>query len=143
MKKRTSKVLLTSIMLILSLSVMALLTGCGGPSTLEEYISENESEQAEMEKINDSISQQGMSGSFEVKENAMIFNVKLDQALTDDQISAAKKGLEQFLDTYASSAEQLIKKFEEDSKIEGITLSMTFSDKDGKEICSKEYSASK
>ena len=49
MKKRTPKVVLTSLMLILTLSVMALLTGCGGTPTLEEYINDNPKEQEAMD----------------------------------------------------------------------------------------------
>ena len=49
MKKRNTKTLLTSVVLVLTLSVMALLTGCGGPSTLEEYINDNNEAKQELE----------------------------------------------------------------------------------------------
>ena len=143
MNKKSSKVLLTSIMLILTLSMMALLTGCGGPSTLEEYINDNKSEQEEMEKLKDSISQDGMDCNIEVKDNAMIFTVKLDQAITDDQLAQLKPMYDQFLDSFESEAQKVIKEFEEDSKIEGVTMSFTFIDKNEKEICTREYSAGK
>lgn len=143
MKKKTSKILLTSIMLVLSLSVMALLTGCGGTPTLEEYINDNKDEkaamEAELEKSNAILAKSGMEAAIDIKENTIIYTYKMNQALNDDQIDATKKVLEQSSDAMAAQTKTLTEKLEKESKIEGISFRIIFVDKNDKEIYSKDF----
>ena len=127
MKKRNTKTLLTSVVLVLTLSVMALLTGCGGPSTLEEYINDNNEAKQELEKLNQS-SQKGMDVSTTVKENTIIYTFKYDKTFTD---------------TAASTFQSIAKEMEEKSEIEGVKVRITYKNGDDSEIYNREFDAGK
>lgn len=147
MNKKSSKVLLTSLMLILTLSVMALLTGCGGTPTLEEYINDHPEEQeamdTELDKANVSLAQAEMSASIDIKENQIIYTIKLGEAYKDTDMDTLKKTMEQYLETVSSNYETLAKTVESQTKIEGVTVRVVCVDSDDKEICSKDYKPSK
>lgn len=147
MKKRTSKVLLTSIMLILSLSVMALLTGCGGTPTLEDYVNDNPKEQeamdSELAKSNATLAQSGMNATIDIKENQVIYTIKLDDMYKDQDMDAIKEYLEQYLEAGSSNFETLASTLEKNTKIEGVTIRVVCVGPDDEEICSKDYKPSK
>lgn len=143
MKKRTSKAIVLGLILMLTVSAMAFLTSCGGPSTLEEYINDNKAEQEKVEKIKDVISLQRMDRNVEVKDNEIILTVTLDQAFNDKQLEQIKPVYDRVMDAYESEAQKAIKEFEEDSKIEGITITFTVLDKNKKEISTKYFTAAK
>lgn len=147
MNKKSSKVLLTSIMLILTLSIMALLTGCGGPSTLEEYINDNPKEQeamdSELDKTNVTLAQSGMSATIDIKENQVIYTLKLGDMYKGEDMDAIKEFLEEYLETLSSNYETLANTLEKDTKIEGITVRVVCVDPNDEEICSKDYNPSK
>lgn len=143
MKKRTTKALLTTIMLLLTLSVTAFLTGCGGTTTLEDYINGNKDEKTamdeEIDKANNMLSQSGMTASIDIKENTITYKYKFDQTFDDTQIDAAKEYMQQYVD--AMSLEDMAKTFEEKSKIEGISIRVVCVDGNETEIFSTEYKA--
>lgn len=142
MKKRNTKTMLTSVVLVLTLSVMALLTGCGGPSTLEEYINDNNEAKQELEKLNQS-SQKGMDVSTTVKENTIIYTFKYDKTFTDKEKDAMAEYFEKYLDTAASTFQSIAKEMEEKSEIEGVKVRITYKNGDDSEIYNREFDAGK
>ena len=147
MKKRTPKVVLTSLMLILTLSVMALLTGCGGTPTLEEYINDNPKEQeamdSELDKANVTLAQSGMSATIDIKENQVIYTLKLGDMYKGEDMNPIKEYLEQYLETLSSNYETLADTLEKETKIEGVTVRVVCVDPNDEEICRKDYKPSK
>lgn len=139
MNKKSSKVLLTSIMLILTLSMMALLTGCGGPSNLEEYINDNPSEQETLDSTANTMSKSGMDATVEVKENTITFSCKLDQTVEKANLDATKSAMKQYMETMKPTVQPTIKKLEEDTKIDGISMKFIVVDKEGTELCNSEF----
>lgn len=139
MKKNSSKVLLTSIVLMLTLSVMALLTGCGGPSNLEEYINDNPSEQKILDDTATTMSQSGMDATVEVKENTITFSCKLDQTVPEANLETTKSTMTQYMETMKPTLQPTIKQLEEDTKIDGISMKFIIVDAAGTELCNSEF----
>ena len=147
MIKKSSKVFLTSLMLILTLSAMALLTGCGGTPTLEDYFNDNPKEQetldAELNKTNKIMEQSGMSFAIDIKENQLTYTLKLGEMYKDQDMEDIRQFMDQYLDSVSTNYETIAKTMEDTTKIEGITVRVICLDPDDAEICSKEYKASK
>lgn len=139
MKKNSSKVLLTSIVLMLTLSVMALLAGCGGPSNLEEYINDNPSEQKILDDTATTMSQSGMDAKVEVKENTITFSCKLDQTVPEANLETTKSTMTQYMETMKPTLQPTIKQLEEDTKIDGISMKFIIVDAAGTELCNSEF----
>lgn len=139
MKKRTSKVLLTSLMLILTLSVMALLTGCGGPSNLEEYINDNPKEQESLDSFANTLSQSGMDVKTEVKENTITISCKVPQTIEESQLDATKSAMEQYMETMKPTMQTTVKQLEENTEIKGIVMKFIITDAAGTELCNSEF----
>lgn len=139
MNKKSSKVLLTSIMLILTLSMMALLTGCGGTPTLEEYVNDNPKEQETLDASAKAMSQNGMDAKVEVKDNTMTYTCKLDETIEESQLDTAKKTFEQYMEVMKPTLQSTVKQLEKDTEIEGIAITFIIIDAAGTEVYNSEF----
>ena len=84
---------------------MSVLNPCllytSGTPTLEEYINDNPKEQeamdSELDKANVTLAQSGMSATIDIKENQVIYTLKLGDMYKGEDMNAIKEYLEQYL----------------------------------------------
>lgn len=127
--------------LALILTMTFTFTACGGPSTLEEYVNENEETKQMIETANASNDAGEMK--VEVKENTVIYTFTLAEAVEDDVKEEMKAVLEETEPSIAPTFETVASKLEEETKIKGITSRLTYLSHDGSEIYSKDFKAKK
>ena len=102
MKKKSSKILLTSIVLSLLLAMSLLLSGCGGsPANLEEYVNSNEELAQEIE----SYSTSGMT--VDIVENELIYTYKYDQTFDEATAELMSSELEKAMSSMGSTFESV------------------------------------
>lgn len=134
MKKKLSKGITTALLLSLALTVMMAFTACGGPSTIEEYMNENQDQAQKVEDELAAASTDGMKVSIDYKENAMIFTLKTDETYSADEVKVIKKAFEDQVDSLASQFETTLSDLEEDSGIEDASVELTVVNGDDSEI---------
>ncbi len=137
MKKKESKVLALILMLAMVLSVSMLMTSCGEPSTLEEYLAENEELQEQLNSLAES--QEDMT--VEIKENQILYTYTMPQQIEEDILEDVKAKFEETMESLGSTFEGIASTCEEETKIKGITVKVTYLNNDGSEIYSQEYEA--
>ena len=137
MKKKESKVLALILMLAMVLSVSMLMTSCGEPATLEEYVAENADLQEQLDSL--AKSQNGMT--VEIKENQILYTYTMPQQIEEDLLDDVKAQFEETMESYGSTFEGIASTCEEQTKISGITVKVSYLNNDGSEIYSQEYSA--
>ena len=130
MKKVSVKIIVSALILALMLAF----AGCGGPSTIEEYVNSSEEAQKEIADIEKSSDIQ-----VDIKDNTITFTYKMDQTYTKDQVKAIKKEMEKQLPDMEKSLDSSIKELKDDSGIDDITMSMKFLNGDGSEIYAKDF----
>lgn len=137
MKKKESKVLALILMLAMVLSVSMLMTSCGEPSTLEEYVAED----AELQEQLDSLAKSQEDMTVEIKENQILYTYTMPQQIEEDLLEDVKAKFEETMESLGSSFESIATSCEEQTKISGITVKVTYLNNDGSEIYSQEYEA--
>lgn len=138
MKKKESKVLALILMLAMVMSVSMFMTSCSSePSTLEEYVAQDEDFQEQLDSL--ASSQEGMT--VEIKENQIIYNYTFPQQIEEDVLKDVKTQLDESMDAVSSTFEKIASSAEEQSGIKGITVIVSYLNNDGTEIVSKEYAA--
>lgn len=130
MKKISVKIVISALILALMLAF----AGCGGPSTIQEYI---ESSDEAQQQISDTEKSSGCD--IDVKDNAMTVTYKYDETYSKDQVKAIKKEMEKLVPDMAGDLEDSISDIKEESGIEDITMTIVFLNGDGSEIYSKEF----
>lgn len=135
MKTRTKK-LLAALMCVTMLFAFA---GCGGPSTLEDYINENTEAKASLE----SLSSKNAAGdvTVDVKDNTIIYKFKLGQTVEGEMVKQMKDALDQYMKGVESTFENIASTFEEQSEIKGITVRVIYLNGDDSELYSKDFAA--
>jgi len=131
--KKMSKSLLTALVLSLILSLSVVLTGCGGPATLEEYISSNEEAKQSLESMNTG----GLN--VEVKENTIIYTYQYEQTFDESVVNALSGQIESTLDSSSSSFTSMADTLEQESGVEEVSVKIIYLNGDGSEIFTKEY----
>lgn len=130
--KKSSKTVVTALILSLILSMSVVLTGCGA-SNLEEYVnSNNEAKQALESMKTDAL-------NVEVKENTIIYTYTYEQTFDSSVVEALSGSIESTLDESSSSFTSMADTLEKESKIEEVTVKVIYLNGDGSEIFSKEY----
>lgn len=133
---KTSKRILTgSLILMLVLAMSIMFAGCGGPSTLEEYV-DSDSEAREMI---DSMSTSGMT--IDITDNTVTYTYTYDQTFDQDIIDQMAPEMEKTMSSMSSTFEGVASSLEEGSGIEGIVVKVVYLDGAGTEIYSAEYTA--
>ena len=137
-----SKKRIVSIWLIIMLiaASFVIMTGCGA-TTLEDYCKKHPDELSEMQEYVDTINSSINYGkmSVDIKNNQIIYTVKMNKTYTSEQVSAMKSSLETTLKSSASQFEDIIDGVEKDTDIKDITMSIQCQNGDGTEIFSQDY----
>lgn len=108
MKKISVKIVISALILALMLAF----AGCGGPSTIQEYI---ESSDEAQQQIADTEKSSGCD--IDVKDNAMKVTYKYDETYSKDQVKAIKKEMEKLVPDMAGDLEDSISDIKEESGI--------------------------
>lgn len=130
MKKISVKIVISSLILALMLAF----AGCGGPSSIQEYI---ESSDEAQQQIADTEKSSGCD--IDVKDNDMTITYKYDETYSKDQVKAVKKEMEKLVPDMADALEDSISDIKDESGIEDITMTIVFLNGDGSEIYSKKF----
>ncbi len=137
MKKRTSKLFTVALALVMMLSMTLMLTSCGEPSTLEEYLAEDAELQEQLDTL--AASQQDMT--VEIKGNQILYTYTMPQQIEEDLLEDVKAQFEKAMEGYGSTFEGIASTCEEQTKIKGVTVKVSYLNNDGSEIFSQEYKA--
>lgn len=123
---------------------MAVLAGCSAgkkedeaPMTLESYLAESEDGAAELDKINEALTNDNMDGRIEVKENAITMTMTLKQSIDKKYFDKMEGALDDMLTKNDSTFRDAVRSLEEEAQISGVTLEFVLLNADGTEICRK------
>lgn len=134
MKKRTSKLFTVALALVMMLSMTLMLTSCGDPETLQEYVEANPEVQEELDSAMAESAQDGMDIKVEIKENTILYTYKFDQTLDKDQAEQATELFESYMDKASGVFENIAQSCEEETKIDGIKCQVIYLNGDGSEL---------
>ena len=132
--KKSRKLLVGSLILVLIMAISIVFSGCGGgPSTLEEYIASDSTAQEQI----DSLSTGGMD--VDITGNTLTYTYTYSQTFDDDTVNQIKPQIENIMSSQGSTFESISKTLEEESGIEGITVKVVYLDGAGTELYSGEF----
>lgn len=125
---------------VLVITAAAAVTSCKkeekAPETLEEYVEQSDSAKEELNEISNSMSNDLLDGTMEVKGNDMIITLKYKETYDESYFDAMKKAMEDKLDEYRSTFSDALSNLEKESGIENVGLKMVVLNGDGAEIYS-------
>ena len=126
----------SGIIISLMVAMIIMLSGCGSqPSTLEEYISNDEEAMTTLESV--SSSTEGLE--VDVEDNIIIYTYTYDNTLDSSMIESVSEQLEKTIDSSESTFRSMADSLEEESGIDGITIRVIYLNNDGTELVNKEY----
>lgn len=131
--KALKKFLTGSIILSLIMAMAVMLSGCGEPETLEEYVNNDSEAKQQIE----SMSSSGMD--IDITDNTLTYTYTYDQTFDDATIQLMKPEMESAMSSMSSTFEGVADSLEEGSGIENITVKVIYKDAAGTEIYSSEY----
>lgn len=134
MNKRTSKTIISGIVLSLLLAMSLLLAGCGGgPANLEEYVSSNEELAQEIE----SYSTSGMN--IDISENTLTYTYKYDQTFDDATSALMTTELEKAMSSMGSTFESVRDTLIEETGFSDIVVKIVYTDGNDNVLYESEY----
>lgn len=133
MRKRTTKITITGILLSLLLAMSLLLAGCGGPANLQEYISSDEELAQEIE----SYSSSGMT--IDVTENTLTYTYKYDQTFDESTAAAVGTELEKAMASMGSTFESVKQTLVDETGFEDIVVKIVYTDGNDTVLYESEY----
>lgn len=132
MKNNRSKGLIAAVLLLV-MTFSFMLTSCGTPTNLEQYVKNDE----ELSKELEAYCPEGMS--VDVADNTLTFTYKYEQEFTEDTIKVLKKELKNTLEMVSPTYVDVKDKLIEETGFEDITLVITYTDGKDTVIRSEEY----
>lgn len=134
MKKKSSRVLLTSLILSLLLAMSIILSGCGGgPANLEEYISSNEELAQEIE----SYSTAGMT--IDITENTLTYTYKYSQVFDEATAPLVTSSLADAMSSMDSTFESVRDTLIEETGFSDIVVKIVYTDGNDTVLYESEY----
>lgn len=134
MNKRTSKAIISGIILSLLLAMSLLLAGCGGgPANLEEYVNSNEELAQEIE----SYSTSGMN--IDISENTLTYTYKYDQTFDDATSALMTTELEKAMSSMGSTFESVRDTLIEETGFSDIVVKIVYTDGNDNVLYESEY----
>lgn len=134
MKKRSTRILLTSLILSLLLAMSMLLAGCGGgPANLEEYINSNEELAQEIE----SYSTSGMT--IDVTGNTLTYTYKYEQTFDEATAALMTSSLADAMSSMDSTFESVRDTLIEETGFSDIVVKIVYTDGNDTVLYECEY----
>lgn len=132
MRKFNKKALiLTLVLLIVTLSLV--MTGCGTPSNLEEYVNNDK----ELAKELESYCSPGMT--VDVSDNTLTFTYAYEQTFIKETQKILSKELKNTLEMISPTYVDIRDKLEKETGFEDIKLVITYTDSEGTVLQTGEY----
>lgn len=134
MKKKTSKIIISSLIMSMLLAMSLLLAGCGGgPANLQEYINSDEELAQEIE----SYSTSGMT--IDVTENTLTYTYKYDQTFDESTAALMTTELEKAMSSMSSTFENVRDTLVEETGFEDIVVKIVYTDGNDTVLYEAEY----
>lgn len=133
--KKNYKLLALALIAVLSISMV--FTSCGGPSTFEEYVKDNDELKSQLDSLSTSNSQGSMTVEF--KGNDINYVYKFTEPMDEALVDTVKETLEEQMDSYGATFEQIAQTCEEESEIDGIKVNVKYLDGDDTELYSGTF----
>ena len=133
MNRKTKKTLLTSLVLSLLLAMSLLMAGCGGPSTLEEYVDSNE----ELAQQIQSYSTAGMT--IDITDNTLSYTYKYEQTFDDSTAKLMTSSLEEAMSSMSSTFESVRDTLIEETGFSDISVKVVYLDGNDTVLYEKAY----
>lgn len=134
MKKKTSKIIISSLIMSMLLAMSLLLAGCGGgPANLQEYINSDEELAQEIE----SYSTSGMT--IDVTENTLTYTYKYDQTFDESTAALMTTELEKAMSSMDSTFENVRDTLVEETGFEDIVVKIVYTDGNDTVLYEAEY----
>ncbi len=105
--------------------------------TLESYLAESENGVAELNKINETLSNENMEGKVEVKDNAVTMTMTLTQSIDEKYFDKIEGSIDDMIEKHGNSFRDTVNSLEEDAEVSGVTVEFVVLNADGTEICRK------
>lgn len=140
---RKIKIISAVLAVIMLAGCMSVLASCGAdkeeeqPKTLEEYLQASESGMGELQKINESLTNENMEGRIEVKENAITMTMTLTQSIDKKYFDKMEGALDDMIEKQSDSFRDAVNSLEEEAEVSGVTMEFVLLNADGTEICRK------
>ena len=137
MKRRTMKSVLCAALMVLTMSM----TACGGADDLEDYLNSTDGAMEAVEEEIAGASQDGMSGSSEVKGYDFTFNFTIvDASLVTDDTTAQ---LEAGFDATASLFQEMAGQMDDEAGLDkgSVQIIIKYLDPDGKVLAERGFKA--
>ncbi len=134
MKKKTTKTIITSLILSLLLAMSLMLAGCGGgPSNLEEYVNSNEELAQEIE----SYSTSGMT--IDITGNTLCYTYKYEQTFDTATAAIMTDQLEKAMSSMDSTFESVRDTLIDETGFSDIVVKIVYTDGNDAVLYESEY----
>lgn len=133
MKKRLTRIILTSLVLSMLLAMSMILAGCGSPANLEEYIDSNEELAQEIE----SYSTSGMT--IDVTENTLTYTYKYEQTFDEATAALMTSSLADAMSSMDSTFESVKDTLIEETGFSDIVVKIVYTDGNDTVLYECEY----
>lgn len=134
---RKMKKIITLVATIMLLATSTLiLAGCGGSTTLEEYINGDSDAQQELSDLESSL---GEGGSVTIKDNNIQLIYKYAQTFDEATATAMKPQLEKAMNSMESTFQGMVDDLKDQSGIDDVSMTIIYQDANGTELYSNTY----
>ena len=128
-----NKKLISGLLIVMLLAMTALFAGCGGPSTLEEWISSDSEAQATLEEMSTDELDVTVEG------NTLVYTYTYAQVIDASLVDAVSQQLDETITNSSSTFTNVADTLEEESGIDGITVQVIYLNGDGTELLNKTF----
>lgn len=136
MKTTLKKTALVLMIVIMAISAATVLSGCGGPTTLEEYVNSDTEVQKQLDSLG---AQLGEGGSVTVSENNIAIVYKYPTTYDKAVVEQMKTSLESAMQNMDSTFQNLLTQLKDESGIDAASLSIEYQNGDGTVLYNKDF----
>lgn len=125
---------------VLAIIAVFVLVGCNqSPKNLEQYFQSDDSIKEEIESIADENSNSTGKMAIEAKKNTLYYTFTFTETYESSMVDLLKPSFEEVLEQQASTFTDLIKDLEEETKLTGISIVISYNNGDNTAIASKTF----
>ena len=141
---KARKILAIILIGVMMLSAAFTMSSCGQkeeekPETLEEYVEQSEDAGKELEGIGNSMSNEMLDGTVDVKNNAIIITCKLKETYKSKDFEKLADQFSTQFEEYKDQFDETLDSMEKESGIEGAEIQIIVQNGDGEEIYSETF----
>lgn len=125
--------LISGLLIVMLLAMTLVFAGCGGPSTLEEWIGSNSEAQATLDEMSTEELDVTVEG------NNLVYTYTYAQVIDSSLVDAVSQQLDETITNSSSTFTNVADTLEEESGIDGITVQVIYLNGDGTELLNKTF----